>query len=93
MEEIKFQTSNICDALLRNINNNFLSVSFNISIGKAIDVKIILEKKTEVEDGYIEDFFAELSAAQQSDRTIEVRVEVGGDFLPLEYLVYSKSRK
>lgn len=90
--EIKYQTCNLCYALLRNINDNFISVSFDFDDNDDILVKVILEKQTEVEDNYINDMSAEFSASQQSDCVKKVQVEVGNQHSPLENLVYQKIR-
>jgi|GEM_PF-968320 len=89
--EIMYQASNLCDALLRNINDNFISVSFDFDSNNDILVKVILIKRTGVEDGYIEDMSAEFSASQQTDCVRKVHVEVGKHHLPLQNLVYQKS--
>jgi len=90
INEIKYQISNICNALLRNINNNFISVSFDFVSNDDTLVKVILEKKTEVEDDYIEDMIAELAASQQSDCVKKPQIEVGNQHTPLRNLVYQK---
>lgn len=90
INEIKYQTSNICNAMLRNINANFISVSFDFVSNDDILVKVILEKRTEVEDNYIDDMIAELAASQQSDCVRKPKVEVGNQHSPLRNLVYQK---
>lgn len=90
--ETKYQTSNLCDALLRNINDNFISVSFDFVDDNDILVKVILAKQTEVEDNYIDDMSAEFAASQQRDCVRKVQVEVGKHHLPLQNLVYQKAK-
>ena len=90
INDIKYQTSNICNAMLRNINDNFISISFDFVSNDDILVKVILEKRTEVEDNYIDDMIAELVASQQSDCVRKPKVEVGNHHLPLPNLVYKK---
>jgi len=88
--EIKYQACNLCDALHRNINDNFKSVSFEILRSGDIQIKIVLEQLTKAEEDYIEDISAEFSAKQQRDCVLKPVVEVGADILPLKYIVYQK---
>lgn len=87
--EIKYQTCNLCDALCRNINNNFESVSFDVIDDKDIQVKIVLSLLTEQEKDYIDDLIAEFSAQQVSDCVLKPIVVVG-NHSPLKYIVYMK---
>jgi len=89
--EIKYQTSNLCDALLRNINDNFVSVSFDFVGNNDVLVKVILAKRTEVEDSYIDDMSAEFAASQLRDCVRKVQVEVGKHHLPLQNLIYQRA--
>lgn len=91
INKIKFQACNICDAMLRNINDNFLSVSFEMLNGGDVQVKFILEKQTKVEDNYIDDLVAELAALQSSNCVRIPQVEVGANKLPLKNIVYQKN--
>jgi len=91
MIEIKYQTSNLCDALLRNINDNFVSVSFDFVGNSDILVKVILGKRTQVEDDYIDDMSAEFAASQQRDCVRKIQVEVGKHHAPLQNVVYQKA--
>lgn len=91
INEVKYQTCNISNALLRNINDNFISVSFDFEGNNYLVVKVVLVKRTEKEDGYIEDMIAEFSALQESDSVRKVLVEVGVEHFPLQNLVYQKS--
>jgi len=86
---IKYQACNICNALLRNINDNFKSVSFDFIKGKDIQIKIILEKRTEIEDGYIEDMITEFTSLQESNCVPLPIVEIGDHHWPLQNLVYN----
>jgi hypothetical protein len=88
--EIKYQTCNLCDALHRNINDNFISVSFEILNGGDIQIKIVLEKMTETENGYIEDISAEFLAKQQRNCVLKPIVEVGVNIFSLKHTVYQK---
>lgn len=88
INEIKYQTCNLCNAMLRNVNDNFISVSFDFDWNNDILVKVILEKRTEIENSYIEDMISEFSASQQSDCVKRPQVEIGNKHLPLRYIVY-----
>lgn len=90
INEIIYQTCNICNALLRNINDNFESVSFDFLINDEILVKVVLEKRTEVEDNYIEDLITEFAALQESNRVKKPQVEIGSHHSTLRNLVYKK---
>jgi hypothetical protein len=86
--QIKYQTCNICDALHRNINNNFLSVSFEILEDGDIQVKVVLRMRTEKEDEYIDDFITELEALQQNNCVRSPVIVTGAHELTLLNLVY-----
>ena len=90
IDELKYQACNLCDALHRNINDNFESVSFEICDDGNLQVKIILEERTEVEDEYIDDMITEFEALQQTNCVREPLVEIGKNKLPLKNLVYQK---
>ena len=90
--EIQYQTCNLCYALLRNINDNFINVSFDFVDHDSIVVKVVLSKRTDVEDGYIDDMSAEFTALQQRfDCVRKIQVEVGKHHVPLQNLVYHKA--
>ena len=88
--EVKYQACNLCDALHRNINSNFESVSFDILDNGDIKIKIVLNKKTEIEEEHIDDLVTEFEALQQTNCVKEVTTNVGKHYLPLKYLVYQK---
>ena len=88
MDEIRFQSGNIVEALLRNINDNFKSVSFEIKRNGDLQVQIVLYKQTELEEEYIDDMMVELSALQINDRVLEPIVKIGENHAPLENLVF-----
>jgi hypothetical protein len=75
--------------MLRNINDNFISVSFDHA-GNIIQIKVILEKRTYVEDTYIDDMITEFSALQEFDCVNKPLVQVGSQHKPLRNLVYQK---
>ena len=85
--EIKYQTCKLCEALLRNINDNFKSVSFEILDNGDIQTKIILTELGVDEEDYIDDLMCEFTAVQSTDCVLMPIVEVG-DGQPLENLVY-----
>ncbi len=87
--EVKYQACNLCDAICRNINDNFESVSFEITDNGDIQTKIILSEFTEQEEEYIDDLIAEFSAKQENDCILKPIVEIG-DNLPLKNIVYQK---
>ena len=89
--EIKYQTCNLCDALHRNINDNFESVSFEILDNGDIQTKFILSELTEQEEEYIDDSIAEFAALQESNCVLKPIVELGSSTSPpLRNLVYQK---
>ena len=88
MDEIKFQSGNIANALIRNINDNFKNVSFEIKGNRDLQVQIVLYKQTELEEEYIDDMMVELSALQIDDRVLEPIVKIERNHAPLENLVF-----
>lgn len=86
---VKYQFCNLCDALCRNINDNFESVSFEIIGNGDILVKIVLYELTEQEENYIDDLIAEFSALQEKDCVLKPVIEIG-DSPPLKNVVYQK---
>lgn len=90
LSDIKLQTCNICDAMLRNMNDNFKSVSFDYFNHGDIQLKIILKAKTEIEDDYIEDMVTEFSALQQFNIVLKPQIMIGNEHKPLKYLVYQE---
>ncbi len=89
--EMMFHACNVCQALVRNISNNFLSVSFALTRSKLIDLKISLESATLTDYNLIEDFVAELSALYEYDCVGNVLIVEGSEHLPLSNLVYLRS--
>ena len=87
--EVKYQTCALSEALNRNINDNFESVSFEILDNGDIQTKIVLSELTEQEEEYVDDLIAEFSAKQENDCVLKPVIEVG-DSPPLKYLVYQK---
>jgi len=87
--EIKFQACNICDSLSRNINDNFNSVSFELMNNGEIQIKIVLNELTHIEEEYIDDFIVEYSALQELNSVLKPIVEIGRSS-PLKHIVYQK---
>lgn len=87
--EVKYQTCNLCDALHRNINDNFKSVSFEILDNGDIQAKIVLSKLTEQEEQYIDDLVAEFSALQVRNCVLKPAVVIGNS-PPFRNIVYQK---
>lgn len=84
--EIIIQACALKNALQRNINDNFISVSFDILKKKRIMIKFILKKITDVEKEYIDDILAEYSAVELD---YHLKFEMVTDKIePLKYLVY-----
>lgn len=90
--EIKYQSCNLCNALHRNINDNFESVSFKIYDSGEIQVKVVLTKKTEIEAEYIDDMITEFEALQETNCVKEPKIVTGKNNPPLENLVYKKDQ-
>ncbi len=87
--ETKYQACALNEALIRNINDNFKSVSFEILDNGDIKTKIVLSELTEQEEDYIEDLVAEFSAKQENDCVLKPVVEIGNS-PPLKNVVYNK---
>lgn len=88
--EVKYYACGLCNSLHRNINDNFQSVSFEIQENKNVQVRVVLETITEVEEELIDDMIAEFSAAQETDCILSPQVFSGVEISPLENLVYRK---
>lgn len=88
--EIKYQACNLCDALHRNINDNFIHISFDISESGDIQVKIALKKITPVEDDLIDDIIGEFSAKQLSNCVLAPIIKVGENIPPLKHVIYKQ---
>jgi len=87
----KYQACNLSDALHRNINDNFNSVSFRIENDEIL-IKIILNKRTKVEDEYIEDITAEFEALQEGNILSDVIVTtIDQDNNLLDIIVYQEA--
>ncbi len=88
--EVRYQACNLCDAICRNINDNFESISFEIIDNGDIQIKIILSALTQQEEDYIDDLIAEFSAKQENDCVLKPIVDIGNNS-PLKNLVYQKA--
>lgn len=87
--EVKYPACNLSDALCRNINDNFESVSFEIIDNGDIQTKIVLSELTEQEEEYIDDLIAEFSALQERNCILKPIVDIGNS-PPLQNIVYQK---
>lgn len=87
--EVRYQACNLCDAICRNINDNFESVSFELTDNGDIQTKIVLSELTEQEEEYIDDLIAEFSVKQKNDCVLKPIVEIGNS-PPLKNIVYQK---
>lgn len=88
--EEKYQVINMSDALHRNLNDNFISVSLEVLDNGDVQSKFILTVFTEQEEEYIDDAICELSAMQDRNCILKAIVEVG-DGIPLRHIVYQRS--
>ncbi|MCB0482666.1 MAG: hypothetical protein KDC83_14655 [Flavobacteriales bacterium] len=61
---LKYQACNLCDALHRNVTDNFLNISFEVIDELDIQVKFIMKEVTELERDMIDDIMAEFSSKQ-----------------------------
>jgi hypothetical protein len=88
---IIISTLDLTQALLLNINNNFLSVSFNIAKSNLIEILIILVEKTEIEEELINDFIIEYCALQDNGDCYEsLEIIVNSNITPYKYIVFAK---
>jgi hypothetical protein len=87
--EVKYQACLLNEALIRNINDNFESVSFEIFANGDIQTKVVLSELTEQEEEYIYDLMAEFTAKQVNDCVLRPIIEIGYS-PPLRYIVYQK---
>jgi hypothetical protein len=87
--EVKYQACNLCGAICRNINDNFESISFEITDNGNIQTKIVLSKFTEQEEEYIDDLIAEFSALQERNCILKPIVDIENS-TPLKNIVYQK---
>lgn len=85
--DVKYQTCNICDAMHRNVNGNFKSISFEILDGGDIQLKFVLYEKLIREEEYIDDLMTEFESMQESNCVLMPIIEVGNG-LPLKNIVY-----
>ncbi|HJD76635.1 MAG TPA: hypothetical protein K8W04_11370 [Bacteroides reticulotermitis] len=87
---INIQMSNLVAALVRNINDNFINISFDVAKNGCVQVRIILEEHTAIEEEYIEDIAGEFTASQKFDILEEVEIVVNKDIGPLRYIVFNR---
>lgn len=89
-EEIRILMCELADSLVRNVNDNFINVSFDIMEDGFIQTKIILKNQTDIEDDYIDDIAAEFSAVQEKNIINKFEVTTDIKSKPLKYTVLSK---
>lgn len=89
--EIKVQACNLSESLVRNINDNFLNISFDLLNNGNIKVKIILDKLTEIEKEYINEISGEFESKQLSDIVEEFEISTEKNSVPLRNIVYKLS--
>lgn len=85
--EVKFQIHNLCEALIKNISNNLISVSFEILEYGYIQIKFVLNELSSEEIASIDDIMCEFTAMQQIDCVNRPIVEIGKS-PPLKNIVY-----
>lgn len=88
--EEKIQTCYLCDALLKNIDDSFVSVSFSITDDNNVQVKFILSVFSQKGNEYINDAIADFTAKQSKDCILPPLIELAPS-LPLANLVYAIS--
>lgn len=87
---IKIQKSELIDALVRNVTDNFNNVSFTFLASGCIQIRVILNKQTEIEDECINDLGGEFEAQQDFGTVEKIEVFVGEAISPLEHVVFNK---
>ncbi len=87
--EAKLQISHLCDAMIRNINDNFYNVSLSINNSQEIYVQIVLLKRTEIEDEYIDDLVTEFESMQEGNFVKKVVITEDLNCKPFDYIVMS----
>jgi len=90
---LKFHAGIICDALHRNIDDTFESVSFEIHSNGLVQVKIILDMLNEEYQELIDDISAETVAQALSNNILSFIVsQTAQNESPLENIVYRRAR-
>ncbi|MDH6310678.1 hypothetical protein M2451_003555 [Dysgonomonas sp. PFB1-18] len=87
---IKEQIVELCDSVVRNINNNFRNISLDIDDEGNLRIKIILDITTEKEYEYIDDISAEFEAVQENRIVKDIEVTTDLNSKPLPHLIYSR---
>jgi hypothetical protein len=88
--DVKLVFCSLCQAMLRNINNNFKSVSFDIFNGN-VKVKVVLFQIDDDDESLIKDMMAELSSMSETNNilTAQIETDAGQDYC--RYLLYRSS--
>jgi hypothetical protein len=89
--DIKYHACLLCDAMVRNINENFSCISFEILSGGDVQVQVILDIATSAEYEYIDDLMAEFTTMQQTDCVKTPKIEIGRNRVPLKNIVFRKA--
>ncbi|KIO76869.1 hypothetical protein TH53_12225 [Pedobacter lusitanus] len=88
---VKLIYSNLCNAMIRNVNNNFYSISFDILQNEDIQVKIILYSYNEDEKNLVEDLMAEFSALEEKNNVLAAILTTDFKELKLRYKIYEST--
>jgi len=88
--DAKILKCGLCDSILRNINDHFINISFDILKGNIIQVKVILDKRTEVEDEYIDEICVEFEAAIGEDIINPFEITTDIKSMHRFYVVYNR---
>lgn len=91
-EFIEIQICNLVSSLIRNINDNFINVSFDVLENGCIQVKIILKNLTNAEKEYIDDISGEFEATQEKNIVERFEITTEKNSIPRKYVVYNRIR-
>lgn len=89
-EFIAIQTCNLVSSLVRNINDNFINISFDVLENGYIQVKIILENLTNAEKEYIDDISGEFEATQEKNIVAKFEITTEKNSISRKYIVYNR---
>jgi hypothetical protein len=89
--EIKLTYSNLCAAMVRNVNNNFRNISFDILNNKDVQVKVILYNKSEADQELIDDLISEFSSMGITNNVLKPIISTDIKENYLRYLIYQSS--
>ena len=94
-EYIKLVSGELSRAMLMNINENFVSVSFQSLDGAGLHFRFIMKKVGELEEELVDDIVAEFEALHIPNELekVEIILENFVNAEDLENLVFAKYRK